>query len=255
MTRNSQPPDNRSKNGLTLPLSGLGLATIALAIMISAGLGTRIGFWHFRTGFTLLKYGVYFEVAALVLSLAGTIKSVKRGLILGVLLAFTGTCISVVSIAVPLTWKRAASGLPRIHDITTDTVNPPSFVAVVSLRENAPNSLEYGGTEIATMQRQAYPDIKTFVMDLPLERAFSKALDAAHEMGWNIAAADPTQGRIEGTDTTFWFGFKDDIVVRIAPAGNRSLLDVRSVSRVGISDVGTNAKRIRAYLKKLGRNE
>ncbi len=242
-----------AKKGLSLSFAALGLAGIALFVMVSSGLGTRLGLWQFRTGFAILKYGGYLEVAALLLSLAATVTSVKRGLLLGVLLAVTGSCISVVSITVPLTWKHAASSLPRIHDITTDTVSPPGFVAIAPLRKNAPNPTEYGGIEIATKQRQAYPEIKTLVMDLPQEQAFAKAVDVAHEMGWKIAAADAAQGRIEATDTTFWFGFKDDIVVRIAPAGNRSLLDVRSVSRVGISDVGTNAKRIRAYLKKMGR--
>jgi uncharacterized protein (DUF1499 family) len=59
------------------------------------------------------------------------------------------------------------------------------------------------------------------------------------------------EGRIEATDTTFWFGFKDDIVVRIAATGHGSRLDVRSVSRVGVSDIGTNARRIRKFLKEL----
>ena len=70
-------------------------------------------------------------------------------------------------------------------------------------------------------------------------------------MGWQIVASAPQEGRIEATDTTLWFGFKDDIVIRVAPAGNRSLVDIRSVSRVGISDVGTNARRIRNFAGKL----
>ena len=69
-------------------------------------------------------------------------------------------------------------------------------------------------------------------------------------MGWEIVAANAEEGRIEATDTTLWFGFKDDVVVRIQARDDESLLDVRSVSRVGKSDVGTNAQRIRAYLRK-----
>ena len=67
-------------------------------------------------------------------------------------------------------------------------------------------------------------------------------------MGWEIVASDPAAGRIEATDTTFWFGFKDDVVVRVAAAPDGSRVDVRSLSRVGLSDVGTNAARIRKYL-------
>ena len=66
-----------------------------------------------------------------------------------------------------------------------------------------------------------------------------------------LVAAEAADGRIEATDTTFWFGFKDDVVVRVQPADNGSRIDVRSESRVGKSDVGTNARRIRAYLAKL----
>ena len=70
-------------------------------------------------------------------------------------------------------------------------------------------------------------------------------------MGWEIVASDPAQGRIEATATTFWFGFKDDIVVRLAAEGTGSRVDVRSLSRIGSSDVGANAQRIRAYLEKV----
>ena len=84
-----------------------------------------------------------------------------------------------------------------------------------------------------------------------MPQVFQSALDTAHEMGWHIVAQVPAEGRIEATDTTFWYGFKDDIVIRITPAGDRSLVDVRSVSRVGVSDVGTNAKRIRAFIARM----
>ena len=77
------------------------------------------------------------------------------------------------------------------------------------------------------------------------------ALEAARASGWEIVAAVPQERRIEAVATTFWFGFKDDIVVRIRPAPGGSRIDVRSVSRVGRSDLGTNAKRIRAFLGRL----
>lgn len=82
-------------------------------------------------------------------------------------------------------------------------------------------------------------------------QAFEQALRTAKNMGWTIVNSNPGEGRIESTDTTFWFGFKDDIVIRITAAGQESRVDVRSVSRVGRSDVGTNAKRIRRFLQKL----
>jgi uncharacterized protein (DUF1499 family) len=137
-----------------------------------------------------------------------------------------------------------------IHDITTDPENPPGFVSVLPLRKDAPNSATYGGPEIAAQQRAAYPDIRPLVSDLPPARAFERALSVAQRMGWSIVDDNAAEGRIEATATTRWFGFKDDVVLRIVPAaGNGSRIDIRSVSRVGRSDVGTNARRIRTFLK------
>ena len=104
---------------------------------------------------------------------------------------------------------------------------------------------------IAAQQQAAYADLRPIVLNVSLEQAFSKALATARDMGWEIVEAKPAEGRIEATDTTFWFGFKDDVVVRVVPADQGSRIDVRSVSRVGKSDVGTNARRIRAYLERM----
>ena len=108
------------------------------------------------------------------------------------------------------------------------------------------------------MQQTAYPDIAPAVLPLKPDKAFDQALEAAREMGWTIVDASVQDGRIEATDTTRWFRFKDDIVIRIRPALDgsgtalqASVIDVRSVSRVGKSDLGTNARRIRNYLEAL----
>lgn len=88
---------------------------------------------------------------------------------------------------------------------------------------------------------------------LPPAQVCPLALAAAQDMGWDVAETNEREGRIEATATTFWFGFKDDVVVRLTPVGAGSRIDVRSVSRVGVSDLGVNAQRIRAYLKRLAR--
>jgi len=105
-------------------------------------------------------------------------------------------------------------------------------------RKNAPNSPEYGGPEVAAKQRAAYPDLAPATLSVAPEKAFERALTAARKMGWGIVDENVTDGRIEATDTTFWFGFKDDIAIRIAPADHGSRVDIRSVSRVGKSDLG-----------------
>jgi uncharacterized protein (DUF1499 family) len=143
--------------------------------------------------------------------------------------------------------------VPPIHDITTDTQNPPHFDAILPLRQNTPNSAQYGGESVAAQQRQAYPDIQPALLEASPEKAFDAALASARELGWKIVATDTQQGRIEATDTTLWFGFKDDVVIRISPNDGGSRVDMRSVSRVGRSDIGKNAERIRNFMEALRR--
>ena len=157
--------------------------------------------------------------------------------------------ISMILVIVPLNWFWIATQVPRIHDITTDIENPPLFVAILPLREEAPNPALYGGNPIAEQQKRGYPDLKPERVPLDPDQTFQKALQTAEKMGWKIVEANRSERRIEATDTTWWFGFKDDIVIRILPVMGASRLDIRSLSRVGLSDVGTNAKRIRKFLK------
>jgi uncharacterized protein (DUF1499 family) len=143
---------------------------------------------------------------------------------------------------------QSGRSLPPINDISTDTANPPAFVAIVPLRANAPVPSAYAGEATAKAQRAGYPDIApALVADAP-DAAFAKALAVARGAGWVIVASDPAAGRIEATATTPWFGFKDDVVIRVAPADRGSRIDVRSVSRVGRGDLGTNARRVRGFL-------
>lgn len=134
--------------------------------------------------------------------------------------------------------------VPPIHDISTDTANPPEFVAAKRERSAEQNSLEHAGEKLAELQRQAYPEVAPMLSDLPVDRAFARSLAAVEQLGWQLLAQDPASGRIEATDETALFGFKDDIVIRVAPTAEGSRIDTRSVSRVGQSDLGANAARI-----------
>ncbi len=143
--------------------------------------------------------------------------------------------------------QATAAKVPFIHDVTTDVVSPPVFVAIRPLRADAPNGVDY--TTDPAEQQKGYPDIQPLVFDgvAPAD-LFRRAEATARAMGWEIVAAEVAEGRIEATDTTAWFGFKDDIVIRITAQGTGSRLDVRSMSRVGKSDLGKNADRIRKFL-------
>lgn len=232
-------------------LLGFGLAVISLLMILVAGPGHQLEWWDFRTGFTILRWGAYIGIAALMVSLASCFLTRSRERRRGFLWALSGLVMAAISVGVPLSWLYQAQQVPRIHDITTDTKNPPRFVAILPLRADAPNPAQYGGPEIAAKQQQAYPEIEPARFDLPKEAVFEHAMAVARNMGWEMVAAEPTEGRIEATDTTFWFGFKDDVVIRITTTASGSRVDIRSVSRVGLSDLGTNARRIRSFLKEL----
>ena len=232
-------------------LVGFGLALIGLVVLLISGPGHRLGLWDFRTGLTLLRWGAYLGIAALAVSLVGAIVARPGGPQRGFGWALAGLVIAGVTVVVPLLWSYQAQQVPRIHDITTDTEDPPRFVEILPLRADAPNPAEYGGPEIAAQQRQGYPELGPAHFNHPKESVFAQALTVAQDMGWDIVATDPAAGRIEATATTFWFGFKDDVVVRVTETADGSRVDVRSVSRVGLSDVGTNAARIEAFLERL----
>ena len=230
---------------------GLGLAVAGLLSLFVSGPGFRLGLWHFKTGITFVKAAGYLSAAASVVCLAGLGVWQARIFSQGMFPAIVGLVIGSGVLGLTLKWKHNLTSVPYIHDITTDTENPPLFVAVLPLRGDADNSAEYGGPDLARQQKKGYPDLKPGFVSRPPVAAYGEALQAAKDMGWQIVASDPTSLRIEATDTTPWFGFKDDVVVRLSPDQAGSRIDVRSVSRVGKSDVGTNARRITAYLTRL----
>lgn len=227
----------------------LSIAVIAALLLAIAGPGTRFGLWHYGTGFLLMRGALFVGLAAALLALVLlVIPKTRTGS--GVTLAIA-LLVGLAAAWVPFNGYRTATSLPFIHDITTDTANPPKFVAVVPLRANASNPPDYPGEEVAEQQRQGYPDIQTLVLADPPAEALRKARKTAEDMGLEIVAVEPKEGRIEATATTFWFGFKDDVVIRIVADGSGSRLDMRSKSRVGGSDVGANAARIRRFMSML----
>ncbi len=236
---------------LLLAPAGFGLAALAVIAGALSGFGTRWEWWPFPVGFTVLKWAAYAGLAAALVSLAGAVVTRQGRLQRGVVLSAAGIILGLAMAGIPWSWMHKAEKLPRIHDITTDTKNPPRFQSVLALRKNARNSTEYEGHKIAKQQLAAYPDIKPLLLAVPKDQAFDRALATARSMGWLIVDASPGEGRIEATDTTFWFGFKDDVVVRVTAAPGGSRVDVRSESRVGLSDIGVNAARIRSFLSKL----
>ena len=140
----------------------------------------------------------------------------------------------------------AGGDYPRIHDITTNTEDPPLFVTAQELRGEGTNPLDIK-PDFIEQQRAAYPDLATLRSPLDIDAAFTRALQVAGEMGWEIYNEDRSKGIIEAVDTTAVMAFKDDVVIRVRGDADGAKIDLRSVSRVGLGDLGANAKRIRAF--------
>ena len=229
------------------------IAVLLLLLLPSAALGHKWGVLDISTSFTLLGVVVAGGLASLLLAIFTMIYASNKSLV-----REKRACVMVIGILLaPLLVMGFqivnARSVPAIHDITTDARNLPRFDVAVQLRENAANDLEYGqgalsAQQLWSMQQQAYPEIRSIQSHLPVSDAFAKASDLLKQQGLEIVGSDSTNGRIEAVDTTFWFGFKDDLVVRIIPNENGSVIDLRSVSRVGQSDLGANAMRISRFI-------
>jgi len=232
-----------------LPRTVFLIALLGAMMLLISGPGARLGLWEFATGFQMMRWATFTGFAALALTLVLVLVPTLRRR--GAFWWGGALVLGLVSVYVPWQALEQARQVPPIHDITTDTADPPAFVAIRPLRAAAPNPVEYPGEEVARQQEEAYPDVRSHYLDQPPAEAFERALETARSMRWDIVDVEPDEGRIEATATTFWYGFKDDVVVRVTPRGEGSLVDVRSASRVGRSDAGTNAKRIRTYLDRL----
>jgi len=228
-------------------MAGFWIGLLACLLLMLDGPAYRAHILDLGTALRIvIPAALFLGLIAVVLSLVGIARSGSKGM------ALAGLVLGLIAAAMPATSINTARHSP-IHDVSTDRDNPPQFVAVLPLRTaaKAANSTDYDA-KTAELQKETYPDIGPLHLDVPPAQAFDRAQNAAREMKWDIVTTDPAQGRIEATATTFWFGFKDDIVVRVRPeASGGSRVDVRSVSRVGSSDVGANAKRVRSFLAKL----
>ena len=223
-----------------------GLVAVAVAV---SGYGAKFGAWDFRAGFAMLRYATYVGLAVAAISLAALVVPRTRAgnaIALGIALI-----VALAASALPMYWLQQARGLPPINDVTTDLADPPEFVAIRPLRADAPVPAAYAGKATADAQRAGYPDIVPIDLPKPPAAAFDDALAAARDMGWSIIASDAKTGRIEATATTAWFGFRDDVVIRVTAKEGGSRVDIRSHSRVGRGDLGANARRIRDFSGRL----
>lgn len=221
---------------------------IAFLLVVLPGPLYKYGVVELGVAFSGFKFGVYAGGAALVLLIVQVIFMRKTVTLGSALMALV---FAAIAIAMPLSMMSKAKSVPAIHDISTDLVNPPKFVAIAPLRADATNPVEYAGEEIATQQRKAYPELKTLSYAQSKTDLLAATEQAITNLGFELVNVNAANGIVEATDTTTWFGFKDDVVVRINDEGSQRFVDIRSKSRVGRSDLGKNAERINALINEI----
>lgn len=234
------------------------LGILAIVVPILGLVGTRLGWTGFQFGFLCLGLGVVSGALAFFAGLVGHVVVFAKGLgpmsdrpakihirlVVGELMGFAVSALVLVLFLQALQY-------PLLYDISTDVEDPPVFKNAVEIRGPTSNPLAYN-EGIAAAQQAAYPDIKPYINEeITVNSAFTLALDVALEMKWEIVFQDKEDSVFEAVATTFWYGFTDDIVVRVRPSTkNRgSIVDIRSASRVGVADMGTNARRIGMFLQ------
>jgi uncharacterized protein (DUF1499 family) len=232
------------------PVAALVLSGVALCLLALAPLGWRFGLWRYGFGLYWLMPASAFVAAVAVILCVLTLARAWLALPpRGLAMLFIALALGAALVYVPAQYWLMRGSVPPIHDITTDTDNPPTFSAVLAARaaERA-GSVEDRGPQLGQLQKAAYPDVAPVMTTLPVTKAFNEALHVAKSMpGWTIVASDVDAGRIEASQQSRWFRFTDDIVIRVVGDEAGSRIDMRSTSRQGRSDYGVNAARIRAY--------
>ncbi len=222
-------------------INWLGYFAIGLLLILPLSVLTiRSGQWQLRLPlYAIACFGsVLLLILAIVLLLRRRFTPWRKDLLLRTIFALPGAALLLA--------LTSGGNHPMIHDISTDTADPPTFTVALQERGAESNTLEIN-QDVMRQQEEAYPDLKTLVSPLSTDEAYNRALQVATNLGWDMYHQDSNTGVIEAVDTTSIMGFKDDIVIRVRSSAQGTLLDLRSVSRVGEGDLGANAKRIRAF--------
>lgn len=244
---NDQRPKKKSASGFSRYYFNTLLILTGLTFLFFwlSGYGYNWGIWGLSTAMAMLRITAYMMMifgGIALFSLFFAVRSRQQGR--HVSFTMMAVVMALITTSVALYWNHQVNNNPFIHDATTDTGNPPQFDAIVPLRADAPNPHEYQGEEVAERQREGFPDLITIVLPYPKERVYDEALSLIGARGWDLVAGNHETGIIEATHTLPWFGFKDDVVIRLRADNGRTVFDMRSKSRIGGTDLGVNANRI-----------
>ncbi len=220
---------------------------IAVILIVLAMLGNRLELWDFGLGFMLLAAGIILAFIGLVTGIIGTIISIKKPYPAEKTRLIVSTCVCLLISGFMFMQFRVATSVPPIHNISTDQVDAPRFKKVLALRVGA-NPVEYDQAALGEAQSKAYPRVQTLRSAMDAQASMLRSIEVLEGMGLELVDTDFDALRVEATATSLLFGFKDDVVVRIRQSGTGSIIDLHSVSRVGQSDLGMNAKRILTFM-------
>lgn len=243
----------------------IGLCVIAggMLVVLLSGPSHRLGLAGYKPALIALGIGTLLCAIGALLATLGLIGGAVRRTPVPRIPAAVGIVLALGVFGYLLAQTVQARAAAMLHEVSTDLDDPPAFVAIEQARQRLPGTnpsayiseMKVRDTtiDVPAAQRRHYPDIQPLTLDVTPDEAYARAERTIRELGWEVLAASPEEGRIEATDTTRFFGFKDDIAVRIRPANGGARVDVRSKSRVGLSDAGTNAKRVRRFLELMQR--
>lgn len=227
-------------------------AMFALAVAILSIVILRSGLLEIVPALATFGAALVFAVLAILFAFGAFIVIWRQGLD-GLGRAFLGLFLGLALLAYPIYLGYRATKLPAIFDITTDATNPPRFDVLARLRPRGRS--DYSGQATAELQRKAYPDIAPLQLTVPPKLAYDTALAVVTKRKWLLvdsrAPAPGRAGAIEAVARTPIMGFREDVAIRIATQGAGARIDVRSASRFGMHDLGSNASRIRALLEEI----
>ncbi len=227
------------------------LSVAAAALFVLSGYGYQWEIWSMGTAFKILTNSAYAAAALIILNIGALFLVYKSGYGKRYLYVLVGLILTASVFGTARYWQNQAEMHPPIHDITTDLDNPPEFDAMVAVRADVPNPPEYAGEETAATQREAYPDLQPLFLPADYDNVFDVVVSLVESRRWELVNADRDAGLVEATEKLPWFGFKDDVVIRIDSIDGESRVDMRSKSRIGRGDLGVNANRIRDFLNDL----
>jgi Protein of unknown function (DUF1499) len=227
-----------------------------------AAMGARLGFWGWEPGLAHVQYSFFLALGVILIGFTRYWFSRGKGIFQSRLLRLGGIAAAFAYALWIGSFILKAMSVPFIHDISTDLADPPQFRVLELRKDNLDNVPGADDPDMKgfnpqqrweSLHRDAYADIRTVRIGQPVADVIAKAERIAKARGWDIALADPVEGRFEATEASALFNFKDDVVLRVRPTEDAtgSVVDMRSVSRVGVSDLGVNAKRVRSFLADL----